>query len=128
MSTAQELGLILLAHGARDPRWAAPFEAIARHLRDGQAGLEVRLAYLDFMTPDLLEAGAQLARAGCTRITVAPLFLGAGGHVRQDVPRLLQQLGQQHPGVRWTLLPAIGEIESVTRAMAEAVVKGLQDV
>jgi sirohydrochlorin cobaltochelatase len=26
-------GLILFAHGARDPRWAAPFEAVAARIR-----------------------------------------------------------------------------------------------
>ncbi len=114
-------GVLLFAHGARDPRWAQPFEAVAQHLTAHPAALEVRLAFLEFMTPSLVEAGAQLALAGCTKVTVAPLFLGAGGHVRKDLPELMTQLQSAHPEVAWSLMPAIGEISSVTQAMAQAV-------
>jgi sirohydrochlorin cobaltochelatase len=46
------------------------------------------------------------------------MFLGAGGHVRRDLPRLLETLQQQHPQVRWSLQPAIGEAQAVIEAMA----------
>ena len=113
-------GLILFAHGARDPAWAAPFEAVAARVRREQPAAEVRLAYLEFMTPALAEAGAALAAAGCTRVSVLPLFLGAGGHVRKDLPLLLDALRATHPGVQFRLHQAIGEIDSVVNAMATA--------
>jgi sirohydrochlorin cobaltochelatase len=113
-------GLILFAHGARDPRWAGPFEAVAEAVRAARPGLPVRLAFLEFMRPTLPAAGAELAAAGCDRITVLPMFLGAGGHVRNDLPLLLDELRQAHPGLGVTLQPAIGEIDSVVAAMAQA--------
>ena len=113
-------GLILFAHGARDPRWAAPFEAVAAAVRAARPGLPVRLAFLEFMAPTLPEAGAGLAAAGCTHITVLPMFLGAGGHVRKDLPPLLDELRAAHPGLVVTLQPAIGEIDTVVAAMAAA--------
>jgi sirohydrochlorin cobaltochelatase len=112
--------IILFAHGARDPAWAAPFEAVAAALRAQAPGVVVQLAYLEFMTPDLPTAGDALAAQGCTRVTLVPLFLGAGGHVRKDLPVLVDALRQRHPGVQWRLAPAIGEVDSVTRAMADA--------
>jgi len=72
------------------------------------------------MTPDLPEAGARLALQLCTDVAVVPLFLGAGGHVRKDLPALLSRLAEQHPGVRWWLQPAIGEVDTVVAAMAQA--------
>ena len=113
-------GLILFAHGARDPRWATPFEAVAEAVRAARPGLPVRLAFLEFMTPTLPAAGAELAAAGCDTITVLPMFLGAGGHVRKDLPLLLDELRQAHPGLTVTPRPAIGEIDSVVAAMAQA--------
>ena len=113
-------GLILFAHGARDPRWAAPFEAVAARVRQQRPGLPVRLAYLEFMSPTLPEAGAELAAAGCTALEVLPMFLGAGGHARKDLPLLLEALRAAHPGLAVQLQPAIGEIDSVTAAMADA--------
>ena len=111
-------GLLLFAHGARDPRWALPFEDVAQRARAERPALPVVLAFLEFMAPDLLQAGADLVARGCTRVCVVPLFLGAGGHVRRDLPRLLETLGQAHPGVTWTLTQAIGERDDVIARMA----------
>lgn len=113
-------GLLLFAHGARDSRWALPFEDIAQRVRTREPLVPVELAYLEFMAPGLLEAGHRLAADGCGRVDVVPLFLGAGGHVRQDIPRLLAELKHDHPAVHWELRPAIGEVGSVVEAMAAA--------
>ena len=112
-------GLLLFAHGARDPRWALPFDDIARRVRLGEPALAVELSFLEFMPPTLIEAGQRLAQSGCERVDVVPLFLGAGGHVRKDLPALMQTLEAAHPAVQWRLRPAIGELESVVQAMAE---------
>ena len=75
---ATTTGLLLFAHGARDPQWARPFEAVAARCALAVGQQRVALAFLEFMTPDLVSAGAQLVAGGCTRIDVVPLFLGAG--------------------------------------------------
>lgn len=116
-------GLLLFAHGARDPSWALPFEAVARIVRVQRPAMPVELAFLEFMSPALPEAGARLAALGCTRVAVVPLFLGAGGHVRKDLPALLANLAAAYPQVTWSLQPAIGEIDSVVEAMAEAALR-----
>jgi len=113
-------GLLLFAHGARDARWAEPFEDVARRVHVREPSTEVRLAFLEFMTPTLREAGAALAAAGCDRVDLVPLFLGAGGHVRKDIPALLAELTEQFAQVRWQLRPAIGEADNVIEAMAIA--------
>ena len=115
-------GLILFAHGARDPRWSLPFEDILRRIRAQEPTLQVVLSYLEFMEPNLPQAGAQLAQAGCTSVDVIPLFLGAGGHVRKDLPELLACLRDQHPQMQWCLRPAIGEIDAVVQAIAQAAI------
>ena len=111
-------GLLLFAHGARDPAWARPFQAVAERCRAARPGAPVELAFLEFMSPGLVQAGAKLAAAGCGAVDVLPLFLGAGGHVRKDVPVLLAQLEAEQPQVRWQLHPAIGEAAALIDAMA----------
>ena len=110
--------IILFAHGARDPLWSRPFEAVAERVRAMRPDTQVHVAYLEFMQPSLPEAAEQLAQAGARSVTVVPLFLGAGGHVRRDLPALLEGLRQRHPGISWVLRPAIGESASVIEAMA----------
>ena len=112
-------GLLLFAHGARDARWAEPFEQVASAVRAAQPLRPVRLAFLEFMQPDLATAAAQLAAEGCLRIDVLPLFLGAGGHVRKDLPALLEQLRVMHPGTDYQLHPAVGESPKLVASMAE---------
>jgi len=111
-------GMLLFAHGARDPRWALPFEDVARRIRAMRPGIVLELAFLEFMSPGVVEAGGRLAAAGCRSVEVLPLFLGAGGHVRKDLPAWLQRLGAEHPDVQWRLRPAIGEADAVIAAMA----------
>jgi len=119
-------GLILFAHGARDPAWAAPFEAVAAAVRRAQPDADVRLAFLELMQPALADAGAALAAAGCTQVAVLPLFLGAGGHVRKDLPVLVEALRSAHPGVTFQLHGAVGEDEGVIAAMAAAAARTLE--
>ena len=112
-------GLLLFAHGARDPQWAQPFQAVAARCTQALGPQRVALAFLEFMTPDLVSAGKQLVAGGCQRVDVVPLFLGAGGHVRKDIPVLMARLQAEHPDVQFALRPAIGEADPVIRAMAE---------
>lgn len=118
-------GLVLFAHGARDPRWSAPFEAVAARVRAQRPEVLVRLAFLEFMAPTLPEAGAELAAAGCREVAVLPMFLGAGGHVRQDLPQLMAAMRAAHPTVGFTLHTAVGEAERVSAAMAEVALDAL---
>ena len=113
-------GLLLFAHGARDPQWSRPFEAVAARLRASRPETPVRLAYLEFMAPGLQQAGAELVAEGCSVVHVLPMFLGAGGHVRQDLPRLVAELQQGQPGLQVRLHPALGEMPALLDAMAAA--------
>ena len=118
-------GILLFAHGARDPRWALPFEAVAERVREQAPNAPVRLSFLEFMSPNLLEAGTELAQAGCTKVAVVPLFLGSGGHVRKDLPVLMAQLAEAHAQVEWTLQQTVGETQAVIDAMAAAALASL---
>ena len=118
--------LILFAHGARDARWAAPFEAVAEKVRATCPGVLVTLSFLELMTPDLPGAVDQAVAAGCRRVDVLPLFLGTGGHVRRDLPLLLDALRTRHAGVEIRLHAPVGETPSVIDAMARAAAAALE--
>ncbi len=113
--------MLLFAHGARDPDWARPFQEVARRIRLDRPEMPLTLAFLEFMQPSLEEAAHQLVAQGCRRIHIVPMFLGTGGHVRRDIPPLLERLRAQYgDAVEWLLHPAIGEQERVVQAMTEA--------
>ena len=110
--------LILFAHGARDPAWREPVDALARRLRTTLAQVPVVTAFLELMTPTLAEAVAAAVEGGATRIAVAPVFWAQGGHLKRDVPALLAHVCAAHPEVRIDLWPVLGERDAVLDAIA----------
>jgi sirohydrochlorin cobaltochelatase len=113
-------GVLLLAHGSRDPRWAEPLRAVADRLGTQAPDVYIELAFLEFMEPDFSTAASNLVGRGCTAVDVVPLFLGAGGHVRKDVGGFLAQAKESHPGVQWVLHATLGESPLVIAALASA--------
>ncbi|MHB1332771.1 MAG: sirohydrochlorin chelatase [Sulfuriferula sp.] len=112
-------GLVLFAHGARDPQWAAPFQRLSELVAAQRPGWQVSLAYLELMTPSLAEAVSAQVEAGASRITIAPLFLGPGGHLRRDFPILMDELRVRYPNVGFDTLPALGESDTLLAAIAD---------
>jgi len=110
--------LILFAHGARDPGWAEPFERLVARVRAIAPGHEVRLAFFELMHPDLGAAVAELAAGGATAISVVPIFLGPGGHIRHDLPPLIEELRARHRGVQIDQSAPAGEGSGVLDAIA----------
>jgi sirohydrochlorin cobaltochelatase len=113
-------GIVLFAHGARDARWAEPFERLAQRLRALRGdGAPVSLAYLELMSPDLPAAVAAQVAAGCTAVTVVPVFFGQGGHIRRDLPVIVEQCRAAHPGIEIRCATPVGEDDAVLDAIAQ---------
>lgn len=85
--------LVIAAHGSADPRFAEVVDALAGHVRDLRAGLEVRVGYL--------EHGIDLGSVTDPDCTVVPLLLTGGFHARTDIPArvsgtVTQPVGPDH--------------------------------
>ena len=115
-------GMVLFGHGARDVRWREPFERLAEKVRaargsDAEAG-PVLLAFLELMEPDLPTAVGSLVSDGCSVVTVVPVFFGQGGHVRRDLPEVIERCRGVYPSVQIKCAVAVGEDEGVLDAVA----------
>jgi sirohydrochlorin cobaltochelatase len=120
-----ETALVLFAHGARAPGWAAPFERLRDLTAARVPGCAVSLAFLELMTPSLPDEVAALAARGITRIRIVPVFLGQGGHLQRDLPALVERLRAQHPQLAIEVAGPVGEDPGVLAAMAEYCVSTL---
>jgi sirohydrochlorin cobaltochelatase len=110
--------LILFAHGSRDPRWAEPFRAIQRKVSAKKPHVTVELAFLELMEPKLAEVVDRLSGAGHTRVTIAPLFMAEGAHLKRDLTQLMRILQERHARLELRLLPPAGEDEAVLDAIS----------
>ncbi len=115
---AATLGIVVFAHGSRDARWRAPVEAVAARAAALDPAAKVECAYLDMVEPDLVTAVERLVAAGVAAVRVVPLFLGVGKHLREDLPRLVDDLRGRHPGIQVTLREAVGEDPDVIELLA----------
>jgi len=124
-STANGLprGIVLFAHGSRDPLWHRPMQAVAQRVLDNSSGLAVECAYLELSTPDLPTACQSLLARGVQTITIIPMFLGVGKHAREDLPMLVAALRASHPGTNFELQPAVGEDARLIALLADLAVE-----
>jgi sirohydrochlorin cobaltochelatase len=111
-------GIVLVAHGSRDPEWSRPFERIALSLAEKLPAVAVGLAFLEH-GPSLDETVTALVAKGAGSIRVVPVFLGQGGHVKEDLPRLVSEAAR--PGVKFFLEKPIGDDPKVIEAIASAI-------
>ena len=118
-------GLILFAHGARDPGWAEPFEALRVRVCKLVPTTPARLAFLELMQPDLQGATADLVATGVDAIRIVPIFLGQGGHLRRDLPERVNDLRTKYPQVEFVCTLPAGEDGVVLDAIADFCVRGL---
>ena len=110
--------LVLFAHGARDPRWAEPFQRLQEITQGQIPDVAVSLAFLELMSPRLPDHVAELVQKGFGEITVVPIFFGQGGHVLRDLPLMIAQLKTEYPQLKLNVVAAVGENSEVLNAIA----------
>jgi sirohydrochlorin cobaltochelatase len=114
-----ETGVILFAHGSRDPLWRLPIDAVAAEMSRQWPHMSVACAFLELTSPDLPTTVERLMMQGKTHLRIVPMFLGVGRHAREDLPKLVDDLVQAYPQVNFELVPSIGEHPAMTQLMAQ---------
>ncbi len=108
---------LLLAHGSRDPDWRQPFEWIAADLRAAHPERLIVLCYLEMWSPSLPEAIHAAYTQGARSFQVTPLFWSRGRHLRDDVPKIVQELLSELPDCAIVIDPPVGESDIVRAAV-----------
>jgi sirohydrochlorin cobaltochelatase len=117
--TNSQTAIVLFAHGSRDPKWAEPFKAIQSLIRAQMPELPVELAFLELMQPGIQECLTSLANQGVKRVSVVPVFLAAGRHLREDLPALIAPIRSQFPELKINVSAPIGDLPEFQAAIAK---------
>jgi sirohydrochlorin cobaltochelatase len=122
-------GIVLLAQGNRDPGWQGTFEKLLSQLKLHYPSSHCELAYMESCVPLLEHAVLKLASIGCSQVLVVPVLLSSGGHVKNDLPELVEKvrihLKSQFPKLEIVLGAALGESPLVQEALIAATVESI---
>jgi sirohydrochlorin cobaltochelatase len=118
-SSNRLLGIILFAHGSRDPLWHKPMLAVAQCMAEQEPDSLVRCAYLELTTPDLASCADELVALGMQALRIVPMFLGVGKHAREDLPILVKNLQERYPGIVIELRAPVGEHPQLIQQLAQ---------
>ena len=84
-----KVGVMVCGHGSRDLDAIAQFNGLVRRLADRLPHYPVESGFLEFARPGLREGLDALRARGVDRVLAVPGMLFAAGHVKNDVPSVL---------------------------------------
>ena len=86
-------------------------------------GERIVLAFLELMQPSLAACAASLHGEGVRSLRVVPVFLGMGGHLKDDLPKAVAGIRATYKDMEITVEPPIGEQPEVIAAIARAIAR-----
>ena len=75
------------------------------------------------MQPSLPDCTVALYADGVRSLRVVPVFLGSGGHLKEDLPKIVAEVRAKFADLAITLEPPIGEQPEVISAIAKAIAR-----
>ena len=121
---AQEV-VILAGHGTQEQE-AVGLAEVARRvhglMHPGCSRECVRIAYLQFIKPDLAGAIDDSVKQGATKIIIHPYFLASGFHVTTHIPRIIADARERHSGVEFLCTAPLGAHEKLAEVVLERIV------
>jgi sirohydrochlorin cobaltochelatase len=117
--------LVLLAHGSKDPRWRVPFERIVDAVQGQSGRTKVRLAYMEFIGPTLMDVARECVGQQISHLRILPLFWSIGAHLATDVPEQVNQAKAKFPQLEVEVLAPVGEDPRFSRLIQQIVIETL---
>ena len=94
-----KIGVMVCGHGSRDDEAIGEFASVAAGIAARLPQYPVRSGFLEFARPVIRDGLEELRELGCDRILAIPGMLFAAGHVKNDVPSVLNEYVAGHPGL-----------------------------
>ncbi|GAC1548890.1 MAG: hypothetical protein NVS2B7_24940 [Herpetosiphon sp.] len=100
--------LLVMVHGSPRPESNIDMYAVVEEVRKTGRYPIVEVGFMECNEPPIPEAIDRCVTAGATRIVAMPYFLHTGNHVTDDLPTLLGDGQERHPGVTIVMSDYLG--------------------
>lgn len=116
-----ETGIIIVDHGSRFNAandMLIDVTSLFKRVSDYQI---VEPAHMELAEPTIARAFAACVRQGARRVIVHPYFLSPGRHSTTDIPRLVVEAAQDHPGIAHHVSQPLGLDEGIARLIIDRI-------
>ncbi len=123
--------ILLIGHGS-PKKEANNIEVVGKLLHQAIhpicTGDCVRVAYLQFVKPDLMSAIKDCINEGAERVIIHPFFLSSGMHVTKDIPELIEEARNIYTDVKFYYSEPLGVHEKLVDIVLDRVnsIEGLK--
>lgn len=117
-------GVILLGHGSRRSEANQEIRNIAELVKAAGGNVMYETSFLQFGEPTLPQAIEKLVRSGVKKITVVPLLLVVGNHIKVDLPAMLSEQKKLYPETTLLLAPHLGADPRIAEIVKDRVKQG----
>jgi sirohydrochlorin cobaltochelatase len=119
-----KIGVMVCGHGSRDVDAVREFDRLVGGLADRFSEHPVERGFLEFARPTIQEGLARLQARGVDHVLAVPGMLFAAGHVKNDVPSVLNGYAAAHE-VRIQMARDLGIDPKLLRAASERIESAL---
>jgi sirohydrochlorin ferrochelatase len=108
--------LLIVDHGSRREESNDLLRDIAGMMRERFGFSIVHYAHMELGNPTIEQGFDACVADGAEEVIIHPYFLGPGRHVTSDIPDLVKQAADRHPGIAFRITeplgvhPKIGEV------------------
>jgi sirohydrochlorin cobaltochelatase len=121
----EKTGILLCGHGSRDAGAIREFGELAAAFQKRLPDYDVEHAFLEFARPVIHTGLDKLRDRGADTILALPGMLFAAGHVKNDIPSVLNSYVARHPGVAIKYGRQLGIDPKMVRAAGACVQQAL---
>ena len=100
--------VLLIGHGTRRAAGVAEFHNLANQLQQALPDRTCLAGFLELVEPSVPKALETLRQQGFRRIIALPALLMAAGHVKNDIPVMLNAFQAEHPDMQVTFGADLG--------------------
>jgi sirohydrochlorin ferrochelatase len=100
--------ILLIAHGSKSSQARQEVIGLAQVIQEKEKANIFEFAFLDVESPTIPEGIELCVVQGASEIYILLHFLNSGNHVRQDIPRLIQEAKSRYPQVIFHKASPIG--------------------
>ena len=106
--------IIFIAHGSKKEQSNEEFKELVEAIshKDKTYGLK-KAAFLELSSPDIKSVVTEFIIKGAREIVFYPYFLNSGKHVLVDLPKIVDELKNEHRNILFKVLPHFGQSEKI---------------